>query len=448
MSVGDTLREHWATRIGFILAAVGSAVGLGNIWRFPFQVGQEGGAAFLFIYLLFVAVIGIPVILVEFVIGRRSERNPVNAFERLGHGNWRIVGGLFVFAGFVILSYYSVAASWVTRYTFVSLTGSYFADPEAYFLATAEGPMTVILHAVFLAATAGIVAFGIQRGIELAVKIMVPSLIVLLAILIAYAFTLDGATAGYQYYLSPDMSVVATEWQSILPAAAGQAFFTLSLGMGVMITYSSYLGADENLGTDSAVIAGLDTLIAFMAGLIIFPILFTLDVTPGDGGAGELFIGVGGAIAEVPGSRIVGFLFFGIILIGALSSAISILEVVVSYLIDNFGFERKRATFGITGLIFVVGIPSALSLEILELLDGITGLFLLPLGVFVLVLFVGWVYPESTDELAKGLTSSAEDFLPTLWLWYVRTVVLVVVGIVLLFYLRDLAVELGVLTLW
>ncbi|WP_306057714.1 sodium-dependent transporter [Natronococcus wangiae] len=443
MATSANARENWATRIGFILAAVGSAVGLGNIWRFPFQAGQEGGSAFLAIYLLFVLLIGIPVILVEFVVGRRSERNPFNAFERLGYGNWRILGALFVVTGFAILSYYSVAAGWVLRYTGASLTGSYFADPEGYFLAVAEGPTTVVLHAIFLLTTAIIVALGIQRGIELSVKLMIPSLIVIFLALIAYAFTLEGASQGYEYYFSLDTAVIADQWQSILPAAAGQAFFTLSLGMGVMITYASYLGEDRNLAEDSAWIAALDTSIAIMAGLIIFPVLFSIGATPGEGGAGELFIGVGGAIAEIPGSRIVGFLFFGVVLIGALSSAISILEVVVSFLIDNYGIDRKLATFGIAAIAFVLGVPSAMSLDFLELIDGITGQLLLPLGVFLLVIFVGWVYPNSADELAKGLKSDANGTIPTTWVWYIRTVILLVVGLVLLISARDLIVTLG-----
>ncbi|QSG02184.1 sodium-dependent transporter [Natranaeroarchaeum sulfidigenes] len=438
-------REQWATRLGFILAAVGSAVGLGNIWRFPFQIGQEGGGAFLLIYLLFVVLIGIPVILVEFVIGRRAKQSPVKAFTELGYGSWRYIGGLFVLTGLMIMSFYSVAAGWVLRYTGGSVTGAYFENPEAYFAAVSEGTMTIALHGLFIALTAVIVAAGVKRGIELAVKAMIPALVVVMLVLIGYAATLDGAMAGYSWFLSPDLDVLAENWTTILPAAAGQAFFTLSLGMGVMITYASYIGEDRNLAEDSGWIAGLDTLVAVMAGLIIFPVLFAIGATPGDGGPGELFIGVGGAIAEIPGSHIVGVLFFGVVAIGALSSAISILEVLVSYLIDSYGVERKKATYGMAGLIFLLGVPSAMDLETLDLIDGITGGFMLPLGVFLLVIFVGWVFPHSDDELSKGLKSGAEGRLPQLWLWYVRTVVLFVVAIVLVFYAYNQLVEFGVI---
>ena len=424
-------REQWATRIGFILAAVGSAVGLGNIWRFPFQVGQEGGAAFLVVYLLFVLVIGLPAILVEFVIGRRAERNPITAFERLGYGPWKFIGAIGVFTGFIILSFYTVVAGWVTRYFFASFTGTYFADPEAYFLGIASGIDALAFHLLFVILTAGIIVGGVQRGIELAVKVMVPAIIVLFLFLIAYAFTLEGAAQGYAYYLSPEPGTIGANWRSILPAAAGQALFTLSLGMGVMITYASYLGEDRNLGGDGGWIVALDTLIAVMAGLIIFPVLFTIGAEPGEGGAGELFIGVGGAIADLPLNWLIGALFFGTITIAALSSAISIMEVIVSYLIDAFEMERTSATGIVGGAIFLLGAPTALDLAVLEIYDTITAELLLPLGMFFLVLFTGWFYEEAIDEVSRGTAQGTGGTLPTLWLWHVRTVLLVLIGVVL-----------------
>lgn len=438
MATDVVSREQWATRIGFILAAVGSAVGLGNIWRFPFQVGQEGGAAFLVVYLLFVVVIGLPAILVEFVIGRRAERNPITAFKRLGYGPWKVVGAIGVVTGFVILSFYTVVAGWVTRYFFASFTGSYFADPEAYFLGIASGLDTVAFHLLFVLLTAAIIAAGVQRGIELAVKVMVPAIIVLFLLLIAYAFTLEGATQGYAYYLSPEPGAIAENWRSILPAAAGQALFTLSLGMGVMITYASYLGEDRNLGGDSAWIVALDTGIAIMAGLIIFPVLFTIGAEPGEGGAGELFIGVGGAIADLPFNQVIGALFFGTVAIAALSSAISIMEVIVSYMIDGFEMERTSATGIVAAAIFLLGVPTALDLAVLEIYDTITAELLLPLGMFFLVLFTGWFYDEALDEISRGTARDTGGTLPTLWLWHVRTVLLVLIGVILLVSIQGL----------
>ncbi len=432
-------REQWATRIGFILAAVGSAVGLGNIWRFPFQTGQEGGAAFLLIYLFFILLIGLPAMLVEFAIGRRAQRNPISAFDRLGYGAWKFVGVIAVVGGFIIMTFYAVVSGWVARYTIASATGGYFDDPEAYFLSVSAGHEAALFQLLFLVVTVGIVALGVKRGIELAVKVLVPALVVLMGFLIVYAFTLDGASAGLEWYLSPDVDAIRADWQSILPAAMGQAFFTLSLGMGIMITYASYIGESRNLGADGGWIIGIDTAIAVAAGLIIFPVLFHVGIEPGTGGAGELFIGVGSAVAEAPGSHIVGVLFFGVVLVGALSSAISIFEVTVSFLIDHFEIPRRRAALFMGGAVFLFGLPTAYDTAVLELYDEVTAELFLPLTMFLLVLFVGWFYREAVDEVSKGIDS---EFLPRAWLWHVRTILLVVIGVTLVISVVGLAGDL------
>jgi len=432
-------RETWATRAGFILAAVGSAVGLGNVWRFPFQVGQEGGAAFLLVYLLLVVLVGLPAILVEFAIGRRSERNPIDAFGRIGYDSWTVVGGVAVAGGFLIMTFYSVVGGWIARYTLVSATGSYFDDPAGYFETVSAGGEAVLFHLLFVAVTAGVVAFGVRRGIELAVKLMVPALAALLVLLAGYAFTLEGATAGYEWYLSPDVGVLAEEWPSILPAALGQALFTLSLGMGIMITYASYIGEDRNLGLDAGWIVGLNTAVSIVAGLIVFPVIFSIEgVEPGEGGAGELFVGIGEAIGGVPGSEIVGVVFFGTVRLAALSSAISIFEVSTSFLVDHFAVDRRMAAGGLGVAVFVLGTPSALDTNVLTLVDNLTADVFLPATTFLLVLFAGWFYAEAVDELGKGVDS---DLLPTAWLWHVRTLLLVVVGITLLLSLQEFAAE-------
>jgi NSS family neurotransmitter:Na+ symporter len=430
-------RETWATRIGFILAAVGSAVGLGNIWRFPFQVGQEGGAAFLLVYLLLVALIGLPAMLVEFVIGRRAERNPINAFQRIGYDNWSFIGVFGVLTGFVILSYYSVVAGWVLRYTGASVTGAYFGDPAGYFGSISAGMDAILFHALFLALAGIIVAFGIQRGIELSVQLMVPSIVLLLVGLAVYAVTLDGASAGYSYYLSPDFGYLAANIESILPAAAGQVLFTLSLGMGVMITYASYLGEDDNLAVDGLSIVLLNTFIGALAGLVIFPFLFTIGVEPGEGGAGALFVAIAGAFAEIPAGQIVGVFFFFVVAIAALSSAISIYEVIVSYLVDNFGTDRKIATAGVGIACFLAGIPAAMDTDTLGIYDTVAGQLLLPLGLLMLVLFVGWVYSEEAmTELSLGV-SDVKSY-DVAWLWHVRTVISLVIVVTLYLGIQEL----------
>jgi NSS family neurotransmitter:Na+ symporter len=421
-------RETWATRTGFILAAVGSAVGLGNVWRFPFAVGQEGGAAFLLVYFLFVVLIGFPAMLVEFTIGRRTERNPVGALAALGGRTWRYVGLVFVVTGFTILSYYSVIAGWTIRYTIASLTGAYAADPEAYFGVASVGWDAVAFHALFMIAVLAVIGLGIRSGIELAVKLMVPTIILLGVMLAAYAFTLPGAGEAYAYYLSPDPAVIAANWQTILPAAAGQAFFTLSLGMGVMITYSSYLAEDRNLAEDGAIIIGFDTGIAFLMGLIVFPFLFSAGVDPGEGGPGTLFISLAAAFAELPAGGILGAIFFGTVAIAALSSAISLMEVPVSYVIDEFDVDRLTATLGIGGAIFVLGIPPALDLIFLDLFDLFADAILLVLGGLLVSIFVGWLVPDDAlDELGKGIGDLGS--IGSAWVWAVRIPVVIVLAI-------------------
>ena len=435
-------RETWATRAGFILAAVGSAVGLGNIWRFPFITGQYGGSSFLITYLTFVALIGFPAILVEFVIGRRTERNPVGALRKLGSGVWSYTGWLFVVTGFIILSYYSVVAGWFLRYTLIGLTEGFTvtdpAEAEALFGTVSTGLDTLLFHAVFMALVIGIIAAGVRRGIELSVKVMVPAILVLLLGLAAYGFTLDGASAAYSYYLSPDFGTIAANWTEILPAAAGQAFFTLSLGMGVMITYASYLGEDRNLASDAGIIAALDTLVAVLVGFVVFPVLFTVGIEPGTGGPGAIFVSLTSAFAGIPGGRVIGVVFFGMVGIAALSSAISILEVLVSYLIDELGVDRIPASVALGVAVFLLGVPVTVDLIFLSLYDLLADGILLVLGSLLLALFVGWVVPDvAREELRNGIADVGG--LDDAWIWAVRIPVAIAVVVSLYLGIVDYA---------
>ncbi|MEY7851448.1 sodium-dependent transporter [Natrarchaeobius sp. A-rgal3] len=439
MSSVEIPRETWATRIGFIFAAVGSAVGLGNIWRFPFQVGQEGGAAFLVMYLLFILAVGFPAMLVEFVVGRYTERNPVGALREIGTGAWRYVGWIFIATGFVILSYYSVVAGWTIRYTILGLQDGYLADAgeaEAQFVSLASGLDAIFLHAVFMGAVVLIVAAGIKRGIELAVKVMVPAIIVIAVGLAAYAATLEGAGDAYAYYLSPDLGVIAANWTSILPAAAGQAFFTLSLGMGVMITYASYLGEERNLAEDGAIVIGFDTAIAFITGLIVFPILFTAGVDPGDPGAGAIFVSLAAAFGDLTLGWLIGTVFFGTVAIAALSSAISLMEVVVSYAVDELEVDRRVAALAIGGGMFVLGVPSAYDLVLLDLFDLFADQILLVLGGLLLAILVGWILSDlAVEELSLGIGDLGG--YGTAWIWAVRIPVVLVLLVALALGVLD-----------
>ncbi|MCY4730353.1 sodium-dependent transporter [Natronomonas gomsonensis] len=427
-----TDRETWATRIGFILASIGSAVGLGNIWRFPYQTAEFGGAAFLLVYLLAVVVIGLPAILAEFVVGRRADISAISAFDALDHPGWRVVGALGVFGGFWTLSYYSVVGGWVFRYIGASVTGSYLGAPGEYFGAVSAGPEALAFHAAFMLVTVGIVAFGIRGGIEKATKVMVPSIVVLLVGLAVYAFTLPGSGAGYQYFLSPDFDALFENYQTVVPAAVGQALFSLSLGFAVMITYASYIADDENLFVDGGAIALTNTLIGVTAGLVVFPLLAVQGGGYGEAGAGAIFVSIPTALSDVPFGSAVGFVFFLIVAVAALSSAISLLEVVVSHLVDTYGFERRRTTALLGGIVFALGVPSALDTAWLEWFDAIGVNLLLPTAVLLVVVFVGWVLADdAVDEIQKG--ADGFDTLGTVWLWSVRSIVfLAVLGTVAL----------------
>ncbi|PSQ15578.1 daunorubicin ABC transporter ATP-binding protein [Halobacteriales archaeon QS_8_69_73] len=431
-------RETWATRLGFILASVGSAVGLGNIWRFPFQTAENGGAAFVMVYLAAVVVIGLPALLAEFVIGRRANINAINAFDRLDRQNWKVIGAVGIFAGFWTLSYYSVIGGWVIRYVYGSATGAYFGSPNDYFGTISAGPDAVALHLLFIAVTVGIVAFGIEDGIEKATKLMVPSIVVLMLGLAAYAVTLPGGGEGYAFFLSPDVSAIVANYRSVVPAAVGQALFSLSLGFSVMITYASYIGDDENLGIDGVSIAAFNTFIGVLAGFVVFPFLFAQGVDVGSAGPGAVFVSVATALGQLPFGRLLGVVFFGVVLIAALSSAISLLEVVVSYVVDNYRFGRAQTAVTLGAVLFVVGIPSAIETSWLEWFDAVAVNLLLPLAALGVVLFVGWVMGgDALDEVRQG-TGGAEA-LSTVWLWSLRTVVLAAVGLTVYLSLLKLS---------
>jgi NSS family neurotransmitter:Na+ symporter len=439
-------RETWATRLGFILAAVGSAVGLGNIWQFPFRTAENGGAAFLVVYLFAVFLIGFPAMLAEFVVGRRAEHNPIDAFAVIGHRHWAVVGAIGSFIAFWILSFYSVVGGWVVRYLFGSATGAYFGDPAGYFGAISAGPEAVALHAVFLLLTVGIVAFGIEDGIELSTKLMVPSIVVLLVGLGLWASTLDGAALGYDYYLSPSLDVLTGNFLSILPYAVGQAFFTLSLGMGAMLTYSSYLGEDDDLPVDGGTIVILNTLVGVLAGFVVFPVLFSQGVEPGQGagGAGAVFVTLAGAFANLPLGRWIGVGFFFVLLLAALSSAISLLEVVTSYITEHYRVGRPTTAAGLGVAIFLLGVPTALNTTTLGWYNDLAYNLLLPLSVFLLSVFVGWVWDGSLQELMLG--TDRGDAFATVWVWFVKVVVPVAVLFTLgtgLVELYNAAVEQG-----
>ncbi|WP_336003019.1 sodium-dependent transporter [Halorientalis halophila] len=416
-------RETWATRVGFLVAAIGSAVGLGNLWQFPFKTAGNGGAAFVAFYLIAVLLIGFPAMLAEFVLGRRTHRNAVDAFTELGHRQWRVLGAFAVVTGFWILSYYNVVGGWVLRYIVGSAQGAYFDAPAEYFGAVSAGPEAILAQLVFLGIVVGIVALGIEDGIEKATKVMVPSIVLLMGALAVWAVTLAGSGEGYAYFLTPSLDAMVANAGTAIPFAVGQAFFTLSLGMAIMITYSSYIGEDDNLLVDGGVIVVVNTLIGILAGLVVFPILFANGIDPAlEGGASALFVAVASGFGGLPLGEVIGVIFFGVVALAALSSAISLMEVTVAWANDNYDVSRPVLAVGIGVALFVLGLPSAWNVSYLTWFDNIAYSLLLPLSVLLMVLFVGWVLAgDAVAELREG-TDGVETFGP-IWLWGLRLVV-------------------------
>ncbi|MFB6094726.1 MAG: sodium-dependent transporter [Halanaeroarchaeum sp.] len=437
-------RETWTSRVGFIFAAVGSAVGLGNIWSFPFQTATNGGAAFLVVYLFAVFLIGFPAMMIEFVIGRRGLKNPVTAFESIGYDDWSFIGGIGVFSSFVTLSFYSVIGGWVLSYIVGSITGAYFGGAEGFFGTVSTGAIAILGHFVFMALTVGIVAYGVADGIERSTKFMIPAIIILLVAMGLWAVTLPGAAEGYAFYLSPNVGELMANLGSIVPAAMGQAFFTLSLGFSVMIAYSSYLGRDDSLPADGGAIVVINTLVALLAGFVIFPVFFaTIGKAPASGGVGTTFVALAGAFAQLPAGQIIGLIFFVVLLFAALSSAISLLEVPVAYVAERHDYQRSHAAIGTGLVIFIVGLIPAFGLNYLTLYNDVVFKFLLPAAVLLLAIFVGWIADiDAMDELEKG-TRFGETFT-TAWVWWVRTVVPIAVLVTL--YLGIKALYSGMMT--
>jgi neurotransmitter:Na+ symporter, NSS family len=425
-------REVWNTRVGFVLAAVGSAVGLGNMWRFPYYTAEHGGAAFVALYIFLTFVIGIPLLLGEFTIGRRTSLSPIGALRKVGGRGWTPVGYMFVLAGFLILAYYSVIAGWVTRYAVGIIFTGFPDDPGAHFNQISSGVDAIGFHLFFMTLTVAIVMGGVEKGIERASLVMMPALLILIAGLAIWAATLVGSGEGYRFYLAPDFTEILS--LDTFGAAAGQAAFSLSLGMGAMLTFASYLSRRESLPREGTVIAFSDFAIAFTAGLVVFPVIAALGLqgAVGESTVGALFIALPGAFDAMGGlaGRVVGSVFFVALLIGAITSAISLLEVVTSSVIDEFGWSRKKAAVTMGVLIAIVGLWPALSLDALGAYDGLTGNVLLPLGALGIAVLVGWVMSNPIDELVIGSSERLRPFFKG-WLWMLRVVAPLLLALVL-----------------
>lgn len=407
-------RASFGSKIGAILAAAGSAVGLGNIWRFPYEAGNHGGAAFILIYLACVFVMGMPIMIAEFTVGRRAKASTGRAFGLLANNSkWNFIGMLGVLAGLLILGYYSVVAGWTLEYILTSFTNG-FADkkPEDFvsaFQAFSQDPTRpVIWLLTFLFFTHFIVVKGVKDGIEKSAKIMMPVLFILIVVLAICSMTLPNASKGLEFLLKPDFSKVNAD---VFLGAMGQAFFSLSLGMGCLSTYASYFGSDTRLGKTALSVGVIDTFVAILAGLIIFPAAFSVGIQP-DAGPSLIFITLPNVFQQAFGSipflaMIFSLLFYVLLALAALTSTISLHEVVTAYLNERFTISRNRAAMLVTGFCVVTGILSSLSLgawdakffslSFFDLLDFVTAKLMLPLGGLLVCLFVGWYLKRSVS---------------------------------------------------
>ena len=352
-------RGGFSSKLGFIMAAAGSAVGLGNIWGFPYEVGQGGGAAFVVIYLLFCFILCFPVMVTEIAIGRKTQKNPVGAFNSLGYKNWNIVGRLGIFSGVLILSFYNVIAGWAFGYIFEMVSGN-FGIAEKFGEYITQVFKVGAYGIIFMTVTAYVVSKGISGGIERAAKLLMTTQIGMMLNLVIYSLTLPHSMDGLKFYLIPDFSKLSG---SVIYNAMGQAFFSLSLGMGALITYGSYVGKSDNIISSAAFITLADVGIALLAGLMIFPLIGYMSAGTMEGagrGPGLIFVTLPQIFGTIGGGLGIasGTIFFVLLCFAALTSTVSLLEVPVAYVVDEMKIRRARAVWLVAALIFVIGIPS------------------------------------------------------------------------------------------
>lgn len=447
MATTSADREQWGSRLGFILAAAGSAIGLGNIWRFPYVAAENGGGAFVVVYLLCILLICLPYLFAELALGRNSQKNPVGAISAIKKGTpWVLVGGLCVLTGVFILSYYGVVAGWALGYIFKAFTAP-GVDSSAYFASFVADPMTVIpLAGTFMLITILVVYGGVEQGIERWAKVLMPLLLVLMLVVIFRAVTLSGASAGLDFYLNPDFSKIDG---GVVLAGLGQAFFSLSLGMGAMITYGSYLPKRENLIVSGSYVALFDTLIALLAGLMIFPALFAMGRDPGTGGPALIFQVLPEVFATMPLGGFISAVFFVLLSIAALTSMVSLLEVVVSYFVDETSWSRTKSVWIVGAFTFLVGLPSALAqggstfltenvslfgqTGFFSIMDYIWGNVSLALGALLISVFVGWVWgtADAVQELQQGDDGFFTGSVANLWIVFLKYVCPIVIAVIL-----------------
>jgi len=443
----ESIHGQWSNRWIFILAATGSAVGLGNIWKFPYITGENGGGAFVLVYLLCIAAIGIPIMMAEVLLGRRGRQSPINTMKTLAReegrsGAWSLLGWSGVVAGFLILSYYSVIAGWALAYVLNAGSGAFTDAPAAeiqgIFTALVASPGQLIFwHSLFMLMTMLVVARGVKKGLEVAIRFLMPALLVLLLIMVGYAINSGEFVRGLSFLFTPDFSKISAEGVLI---AMGHAFFTLSLGMGAIMIYGSYMPKNASIAKTSIIVALADTGVALLAGMAIFPIVFANSLEPGSG-PGLIFQTLPIAFGSMPGGHFFGAVFFILLVLAAWSSAISLIEPAVAWLVENKAWTRVKASVYCGFATWLMGLGTVLSFNewsaytlwgknFFDLLDFLTSNIMLPLGGLFIALFAAWVMKSSST--ANELTLAESGMAYTSWRFLVRFVTPVAVIIVFL----------------
>ncbi len=423
-----SVHGHWSSRLAFILAATGAAVGLGNIWKFPYITGENGGGAFVLVYIACVIGVGLPIMIAEMVLGRRGRRNPISTMKLLSEEEsrstlWQLVGWLGVLTGILILSYYSVVAGWTLNYIVESMSGAFdgadTARIGAIFTAMLADPWTMFAwHTLFMGMTVFVVARGVQHGLEMAVRYLMPILLALLLLLVGYGMTTGHFGDAVRFLFEPDFSALTP--RAVL-VALGQAFFSLSIGMGAIMAYGAYLPEDTPLAPTAGIVVGADTLVAMLAGLAIFPVVFAYGLDPAEG-PGLIFQTLPLAFGQMPGGASVSTLFFVLLVVAAWTSAIGLIEPAVAYLVESRGHTRRWAAIVVGGTIWALGIGSLLSFNLwndrtLEIggreftvfngVEFFTSNIALPIGGLLIAVFAGWVMSKGStiDEFERGAST-------------------------------------------
>lgn len=432
--------DTWGTRFGFLMAAIGSSVGLGNFWRFPYTAGENGGAAFVLVYLVCVILIAFPILIAELSVGRHARRSAVGstrkmAFDAGASELWSITGWVAMAGGVMILCFYSVVAGWVAAYVQMMFAGEFVGlapEPaQARFGELTADTNTVIgWHALFMALTVGIVCFGVTKGIERVVTVLMPLFFIMLLGLVVYAAVTADMGAAVSYLFAVDVNEIRP---STVLEALGQAFFSIGVGSAIMITYGSYLSRDDNLPQSATIIAGADTMVAIVAGLAIFPFVFAFGLSP-DAGPGLFFQTLPSAFAQMPGGQWVGGAFFALALIAALTSSISLMQVIVAFGEEHTDFGRVGSAVFFGAIIFMFGVAAALSGDFFNVLDTVSGKFLLPLGGLLIALFTGWVVSRA---LMRHELPHASDTVFGYWRFTIRYLAPIAVGLIILAGLAD-----------